>query len=896
MKLFTKLSQFSILLSFLIASSSSFAAPPLATPSSVQKQIAPKQRTSGNFALQATLSPVYVVTKALAPASTAKQYESKLEATGGNPSYRWYIQSGRLPQGLTLEAATGVIKGVPALPGSSGFVIGVSDAGFPIQQASMSLAIQVTGSLSIKASPLPTAETGLPYSSQALTAQGGTAPYSWSIHSGSLPAGLTLQPSTGLISGTPRSAGTSSFTVQVKDSSVAAETSTSALSLLTTAPLEITTPSLSASTTGQAYSATLQATGGVPAYRWSIASGSLPAGLSLSASTGTISGTPTSGGAFSFAVGVQDSESAPLTTSVALLLQVASGNGPKTWYVRPDGGTRYSTNITGGQCDGLGDAAYPGKGTNQHCAFNDVRFLWQDGSYNPVGASFPTYGWVGAGGDTYLIRGSLATGVSYRVGWSNQNASCVSGGLCYGQQGNPYASTPPPLSGTASQHTRILGENYGACHAASAKTQLHGGFGAGAVLTMDGTSYVDVACLDITDFSSCGRAAQTNSCNTAPGALDDYANVGITWSNASTQDTITDVHIHGLANAGMLGPTGNGIVMSYVDLIGNASSGWNADNGSGTTGTGSLLVQHYNISWNGCAEEYPMVDALPYQDCTDDGTGGYGDGFGTATVPSSPGWAAVFDQGVVSYNTQDGLDALHLIGTGSSMTVTRTLAYGNMGQQIKVGGAAGTAINNVIYTDCNALRQAIPGTPAGYNSRLSDFCRAADGGILLTTGANTLLRYDFNTIYSASATAVEIQCDTSKGACDSTSQVDFRNNIFIGFQNSTADGYPNPSGDFSSPIYNGTGVAFFANAGSQFSNNVTFHPKANWACPAQYEKNAICGDPNLVDESWHVYGYGNVQPVAGASLVTGAGTPIPGVTVDFTGQPRAAIPSMGAYN
>ncbi len=235
---------------------------------------------------------------------------------------------------------------------------------------------------------------------------------------------------------------------------------------------------------------------------------------------------------------------------------------------------------------------------------------------------------------------------------------------------------------------------------------------------MAGASYVDVACLDITDFSACTKGM---GCNSNMGQLDDYAVYGIQWSNTSTNDTITDVHIHGMAANGMTGPTGDGVVMSYIDLIGNPSSGWNADAGDGTTGTGKLLVQHFNISWNGCAEEYPIVDALPYTNCHDDGSGGYGDGFGTATVVSNPGWQATFDQGVTSYNTQDGLDALHLIGNGSSMTVTRTLAYSNMGQQIKVGGASGTAMNNIIVTNCNAMRQAIPGTPAGYNNNLSDF-------------------------------------------------------------------------------------------------------------------------------------------------------------------------------
>src|SRR5271154_2546165 len=161
-----------------------------------------------------------------------------------------------------------------------------------------------------------------------------------------------------------------------------------------------------------------------------------------------------------------------------------------TWYVRPDGGNRYSTNATKGQCDGKADAIYLGSGVNRHCAFNDVRMLWQDGSYN-TGKAFPSWGWVIAGGDTVIIRGSIGTGVSYRVGWNSTPWSCVAA-TCWGIAGDPYASgAPPPPSGTAAQHTRILGENYASCRSASAKTQLHGGWGGFSVLDLHGVSYVD---------------------------------------------------------------------------------------------------------------------------------------------------------------------------------------------------------------------------------------------------------------------------------------------------------------------------------------------------------------------------------------------------------------------
>ena len=533
-----------------------------------------------------------------------------------------------------------------------------------------------------------------------------------------------------------------------------------------------------------------------------------------------------------------------------------------TWYVRTDGGSRYSVNVPTGQCDGSADVAYRGKGVNQHCAFNDVRELWTDGSYTVNGAAgAPAWGWIGKGGDTYLIRGSIGTGVTYRVGQSGPNPN-----EGFGLRGDPYgAGAPPPPSGTPGQHTRILGENYASCHAASARTQLHGGYGVGTVLNMAGSSYVDVACLDITDFASCGRASQTHTCK-SNFPLDDYASNGIYWSNTSTHDTLTDVRIHGLASAGMIGPTGDGTVFSYLDILGNAAAGWNADAGNGTTGTGSLLVQHYNIGWNGCAEEHPIVHAQPYQDCTDDNSGGYGDGFGTATVGSKPGWTVHFDQGSVFYNTQDGLDALHIGGEGSSMKVTHTVAYGNMGQQIKVGGAVATVIGNQIVTNCNALRQPIPGTPSGYNSRLSDFCRAADSGVVVTVNDGSTTTFQNNTLYSASATALEV--DVNSSCSTATCLIKQDNNIFIGFLNNAANGYPNGGkGEYSHPLYADEAAKAYRNPGSSFDQNTTYHPSSNWSCPASrlHETRAICGDPHLKDETWHLYGYGDMTRTGATS-------------------------------
>src|ERR1035437_4557983 len=179
----------------------------------------------------------------------------------------------------------------------------------------LSLTINPTA-LGITTSSLPAGTVGVAYA-QALGASGGTPPYTWSVASGSLPAGLSLAAG-GTISGTPGTPGSSSFTVRVTDS--ASASATAALSLTINPPaLGITTSSLPAGTVGVAYSQALGASGGTPPYTWSVASGSLPAGLSLAAS-GTISGTPGTAGSSSFTVRVTDSASASATAALSLAI------------------------------------------------------------------------------------------------------------------------------------------------------------------------------------------------------------------------------------------------------------------------------------------------------------------------------------------------------------------------------------------------------------------------------------------------------------------------------------------------------------------------------------------------------------------------------------------------
>ncbi|HEU4416823.1 MAG TPA: putative Ig domain-containing protein, partial [Candidatus Angelobacter sp.] len=158
-----------------------------------------------------------------------------------------------------------------------------------------------------------------------LASFGGNSPVSWSVFSGSLPPGLTLDPATGIISGSPTAAGTFSFTLELTDSSTPTPTfAFRNLSITIAVPLVIGTTSLNDGVIGAAYSQTLSASGGNSTFTWTLASGSLPAGLQLSAA-GVIGGTPTGPAATaSFIVQVQDSGTPQQTKTLALTIRIAA--------------------------------------------------------------------------------------------------------------------------------------------------------------------------------------------------------------------------------------------------------------------------------------------------------------------------------------------------------------------------------------------------------------------------------------------------------------------------------------------------------------------------------------------------------------------------------------------
>ncbi|MHC4713163.1 MAG: putative Ig domain-containing protein [Planctomycetota bacterium] len=271
--------------------------------------------------LDAGPAPLTITTSSLPDGQIDVAYSETLAATGGITPYSWAVVSGSLPAGLSLNSSTGEIGGTPTTGGTSNFTVEVTDSDSPPSTDQQALSIYVPDDLVVTTSSLPDGQIDVAYS-ETLAATGGVTPYSWSIVSGSLPPGLSLNSGTGEISGTPTTGGTSNFTVRVTDSQTPADTDDQALSIYIPDDLVVTTSSLPDGQIGVAYSETLAATGGVTPYTWSIVSGSLPAGLSLNSSTGEISGTPTTGGTSNFTVRVTDSQTPADTDDQALSIYI----------------------------------------------------------------------------------------------------------------------------------------------------------------------------------------------------------------------------------------------------------------------------------------------------------------------------------------------------------------------------------------------------------------------------------------------------------------------------------------------------------------------------------------------------------------------------------------------
>ena len=310
---------------------------------------------------QAVQSPLEITTASVPAATQGLNLTFSLTASGGFPPYTWSQTVGNMPPGLQLNVNTGVISGTPSTPGTYSVTIRLRDS--ILQEVNRIFNTVINPAPQIVTSALPGITVNQAYS-QSLSASGGTAPLTWDISSGTLPSGILLNSSTGLLSGTPTVSGTSSFTVRLRDVNGAATTKT--LSMTVNQGISVTTTSLPETTAGAVYSATLQAQGGAAPYTWTSASGLSP-GLSLISTTGEILGIASTAGNWSFTVTVRDVHGASAAKTLAIMVHptpaiaaTSVGNlyqgspGPGVTFTATGGISPYTWGITsGGLPEGL---------------------------------------------------------------------------------------------------------------------------------------------------------------------------------------------------------------------------------------------------------------------------------------------------------------------------------------------------------------------------------------------------------------------------------------------------------------------------------------------------------------------------------------------------------------
>ncbi|MBB1062195.1 right-handed parallel beta-helix repeat-containing protein, partial [Marilutibacter spongiae] len=237
-----------------------------------------------------------------------------------------------------------------------------------------------------------------------------------------------------------------------------------------------------------------------------------------------------------------------------------------------------------------------------------------------------------------------------------------------------------------------------------------------------------------------------------------WASSGITASN-SRNVHLHDLDIHGLANRGIVAGGLTDWTVENVKIVANGWAGWDGDIGSASSNSGNIVLRGVEIAWNGCGEK---LDRSPWA-CWAQTAGGYGDGLGTAKT----GGHWLIEDAYIHHNTSDGLDLLYMDGgSNSSVTVRRTHAVGNAGNQIKTLGRA-TIENSVVVGNCAYFD--------GRDSMKSDDqCRALGNAISigLSSGQPVVLRH--NTI-------------TGQGDClilseggSSSSTLSIQNNVLVG--------------------------------------------------------------------------------------------------------------------
>jgi hypothetical protein len=295
----------------------------------------------------------------LSPADVGVPYNGTLSVTGGKAPYVFSLSSGSLPAGLALSPSTGTISGTPAKTGVFNFAVQATDSTGLQGAQSFQIPVSTAGSVAVAVSP-----------AAATVVSSGTAQFTAAVSNTSNQT-VTWSASPGTITSTglyqaPAVATGTSATVTATSNADPTKSGKASVTIKPLGlPVAVTTTSISGATSGAAYSATLAATGGTTPYSWTLASGTLPTGITLQ-STGVISGTTSQTGTFSFTVQVTDSSSPKQTATRSFQITVSTVGTitvtvtPAAATVTSSGTAQFTALVTNTSNVGVTWSAWPG--------------------------------------------------------------------------------------------------------------------------------------------------------------------------------------------------------------------------------------------------------------------------------------------------------------------------------------------------------------------------------------------------------------------------------------------------------------------------------------------------------------------------------------------------------
>ncbi len=231
-------------------------------------------------------------------------YNQSVSQTGGVGTISWSVSAGSLPNGIGLNSANGALTGSPTVGGIFNFTLRATDGNgcFGEQAYQVAIACQSLTLSPATLSPIPIATAY----SQQLTVVGAAGTADWTISAGALPSGVTLNPTSGLLSGTPNISGSFNFTAKATLQASGCVAQQAYTLVVNCTAISVSPTTLNSANMGVPFSQQLSQTGGIGSITWSVESGSLPGNINLSAN-GLLAGTPVTSGSFPLTIRATDS-------------------------------------------------------------------------------------------------------------------------------------------------------------------------------------------------------------------------------------------------------------------------------------------------------------------------------------------------------------------------------------------------------------------------------------------------------------------------------------------------------------------------------------------------------------------------------------------------------------